>query len=463
MNALRIHKFFLRRKNMKQFKTLVLCLALAGLAALPVFGGGRQGASGPQGAANPGELRGEISYWTAWAPNSGVASWIAEFTMIDPNVKVTPIQYPNSVEGNLKVNASLMAGQEIDVVLNYNLYNFLGRAQSGLFQDLSGFLREDNLNMADEWGLEYKTDGKIFGLPATGQTDKIYINKKKFAEAGIPVPETWTMEQYIEIARKLTRGSGTGKVYGTSDMQSGQMYWSRFARGVLGSNFYYNSEGLSNFDHPAFALSLQHKFDMEEKEKIQFPYLEYKSSGLSAWDTFMGGRVAMTVASVGIARYIKDTEKYPRDFEAGVLPMPLLSGNGKNYNDGIYVFSFLGISAKTKNPRAAWEFCKWMSTRGAEGFAEVGHVPLWKRTDKEKIISIMFGNNAAELIDINQVKNNLLNYNGATYLDDHQLAYTEIESAARTEMEYVMTGEKNVSAAISAMKAEADRAIRAAK
>lgn len=282
-------------------------------------------------------------------------------------------------------------------------------------------------------------------------------------EAGLTLPESWTLDEYIDFARKLTKGSGNDKVYGTSDMHSGHIYWGRFARGLLGSNYYYNAEGLSNFDNEAFAKSLQLKYDLEEVEKIQFPYLEYKSSGMQAPDAFMSGKCAMTVCTGMMARWIRDTEKYPRDFKVAVMPMPSLEDGADNYNDGIYYFSYLGIGAKSENPEASWIFAKWFATEGSKGLATVGHVPLWKNADKDAIIEVMFGENAEELIDVDSVKKHFLNFEGKTYLDDILVAYTEVENISREYMEYVMTGEMTVEDALKKMKEEADKAIKDAK
>ena len=451
---------------MKKLGTIFLVFTFAALTSMSLFaGGGSQGSSGTQAVVpapkSPAEITGEISYWTAWSAQA--AKWVTEFNKIYPNIKVNAIQYSNNPEGNLKVNASLMAGQEIDVLLSYNYFNFDQRATTNLFYDLTSFKERDKVDFIAEWGLERKTNGKIFGIPATGNSDKIFFNKKMFADAGIKIPETWTMDEYIAIAEKLTSGSGASKIYGTSDMHSGYLYWSRFARGVLGSNYFYNAQKASNFDNPAFAQSLQYKYDMEEVKKIQFPYLEYKASGMQNPDALMSGRIAMTVCTAYISRWLVDTEKYPRDFQVGILPMPLMSGSGQNYNDGIYYFSFLSASSRTKYPEAAWEFMKWMATKGSNNFAEAGHLPMWKQADKDAIVNIMFGKDAAKVIDVEAFKKHFLNFQGATYIDDIQIAYPAIEEIHRTEMEYVMTGEKTVKDALATMKVEADKVIREAK
>src|SRR5690606_11826429 len=111
-----------------------------------------------------------------------------------------------------------------------------------------------------------------------------------------------------------------------------------------GSNFWYNKDGLSNFDNPAFKTALDFKVRLENDEKIQYPYTEYKATKAQAFDIFMQQKAAMTVSAVAMARFIKDTDKYPRDFVATVAPLPTMSKDQENnYNAGIYSFSYLAM------------------------------------------------------------------------------------------------------------------------
>lgn len=51
----------------------------------------------------------------------------------------------------------------------------------------------------------------------------MYLNTKMFEDAGIEIPaDTWTMDEFVEIAKQLTKGSGadasgviTGKIIPT--------------------------------------------------------------------------------------------------------------------------------------------------------------------------------------------------------------------------------------------------------
>ncbi|MBE0600604.1 MAG: extracellular solute-binding protein, partial [Firmicutes bacterium] len=339
---------------MKKFLSLMLAFALVfGLASVPTAED-----------FDPTAVKGEISFWTAWTPDRGVANWIAEFNEISPNIIVTPVQYSNSVDGNLKLNASLLTS-DVDVALNYNYANTMQRVTSGLFRNLNDYTEADGTDFIAEWGLDTSFEGSHFILPVGGNTDKVFVNLDMVEAAGLTLPESWTLDEYIEFARKLTSGTGVDKVYGTSDMHAGQIYWGRMARGVLGNNYYYNAEGLSNFDNPMFEKALAFKYNMEEVEKIQYPYLEYKASGAQVPDVFVSGKVAMCVCTGMMARWLKDIELYPRDFKVAVMPMPSLEDGAANYNDGVYYFSFLGVGANSANPDAAYLFAKWFATEGS--------------------------------------------------------------------------------------------------
>ena len=433
---------------MKKLLSLLLILAMAASIA------------GAASAAevDPASVTGEITFWTAWTEDRGVANWIAEFNEIYPNITVTPVQYSNSTEGNLKLNASLLTS-DVDVVLNYNYSNTMQRVSSGLFMNLDSYTQADGTDYMAEWGLDTEYEGGHYVLPVGGNTDKVFVNLDMVEEAGLTLPETWTLEEYVDLARKLTKGEGADKVYGASDMHAGHIYWGRLARGVLGNNYYYNEEGLSNFDDPLFEEALAFKYNMEEVEKIQYPYLEYKTSGAQVPDTFVSGKVAMCVCTGMMARWLKDTELYPRDFKVGVMPMPSLVDGADNYNDGVYYFSFLGVNANSAYPEAAYLFAKWFATEGSKGLSDVGHVPLWKNADMGVVATSMFGDNADGLLDMDSIVKNFFNYDGLTYLDDNFTAYSDVENISREYFALAITGELTPAEAVAEMKEAADAAI----
>ena len=61
----------------------------------------------------------------------------------------------------------------------------------------------------------FKVDGKIWQIPHSWNNMLIYYNTKMFKDANIDPPkETWTWDDFLATAKKLTTGSGDTKVYG---------------------------------------------------------------------------------------------------------------------------------------------------------------------------------------------------------------------------------------------------------
>lgn len=403
----------------------------------------------------------ELSFWGAWAEDGGPLDSIAEFNKVYPEIKVKYIKFTNTDEGNVKIDTSLLSGQEIDIFYNYGEYRLAPRVENGMLLDITDYIKADNFKANEELGEFYTYQGRYYALPASSVNNSIFINKNLLDEAGLTVPEKWDLEEYREYARKLTQGEGANKIYGTSGFHADNNYWALPARGLLGSDFWYNEEGMSNFDHPAFKKSLQFKYEMECVEKIQFPYTEIKATNMKAWDVFLQKRCAMVVSSNAIARFLKDTDQYPRDFEVVVAPMPTLEKDQSvNYNEGMYPFGYLGIASNIAENKkeAAWKFIKWMSTEGSVGLCWVGHMPTWSKNNPAELTKEFLGSEP-KLVDTKSFEEIVLNYGGNGYSDSNFTAFTLISTILTEEMERVLYGEISVDDAIKNMKARSDQAI----
>ncbi|WP_165452327.1 extracellular solute-binding protein [Paenibacillus thalictri] len=406
----------------------------------------------------------KITWWAAWAEDQGPAEMIKKFNQKYPQIKVEYVQFTNSDEGNVKVDTSLVAGQQIDVFFNYGLPRLEARAKKGVLQDLNEFLTKDKVDVAGEFGQEtFQIDGKYYGLPATSLIDAVFINKKMLDAAGLKVPERWTLDEYAEYAKALTKGEGSSKIYGSSDYLS-NYYWTNPVRGLLGSNAWYKSDGTSNFDHPAYKKALEFKNKIENVDKYQYPYTEYKSTKSSTNELFIQGKMAMAVNSNSVARFISNTKDYPRDFLVTVAPLPTLEKDQKEvYTNGLRHFGYLAMNKNTKEKEASWLFLKWLSTEGSVDLAQVGHIPTWKKNNKDAIAAIMLGPNADKVVDVETFKRVILNYDAKSYTDTIYTAYNEVNKILQDEAEKALFGISSIDDALKEMKKKADQAIKAAK
>jgi len=463
--------------RMKRLGLLILSVALIGslLAACGGSngsgnGGNASGTAQPTSSSTNGEKTAEpqdspkevtISWWGAWAEDTGPAEIIQRFNEKYPHIRVRYVQFQNTDEGNVKIDTSLLASQDIDVFFNYNVTRFDPRAKKNLLLDLTPYLERDQFNVEEELGTGILTyDGKYYGLPVSSVSNAVFINKKMLDEANLPVPEKWTLEEFKEYAAKLTRGEGANKVYGAADFHA-MYYWANPARGLLGSNAWYKEDGTSNFDHPAFKASLEFKHELENVLKIQYPYTEYKASKAQAFDIFMQQKAAMVVATNAMARFLRDTEKYPRDFIATVAPLPTLEKDqATNYNLGLQYFGFLAINKNSKHKDESWTFVKWLATEGSVYLAQVGHIPTWKKTDKDEVVKIMLGEDADQKVDVEAFKRVVLFNDHPSYNDTELTAYAQVYKIMQDEAEKAMFGIQSVDEAIQAMKQQSDEAIK---
>jgi len=92
-------------------------------------------------------------------------------------------------------------------------------ADKGVLAPLDDFIKRDNFTdpFPDVTGSHQTTerDGKTWMVPMEQPTMVMLYAKKHFDEAGIPYPtDDWTLEEFLDIAVKLTDTSGDFKKYG---------------------------------------------------------------------------------------------------------------------------------------------------------------------------------------------------------------------------------------------------------
>jgi len=437
----------------------------AGSSAKPAGTGASPSASAAASATPAPTIKpAKINWWAAWAEDQGPAEIIKKFNQKYPQIQVDYVQFANNDEGNVKIDTSLIAGQQIDVFFNYGLTRLEARAKKGVLQDLGEFIARDKFDVSAEFGQDtYKFDNKYYSLPTTSQIDAVFINKKMLDAAGLKVPEKWTLDEYAAYAKAMTKGEGSSKVYGSSDYLS-NYYWTLPVRGLLGADAWYKADGTSNFDHPAYKKALEFKNKIENVDKYQYPYTEYKSTKSTTNELFLQGKMAMAISSTAISRFISNTKDYPRDFLVTVAPLPTLEKDQKEVlNGGLKHFGYLAMNKNTKEKEASWLFLKWLSTEGSVDLAKVGHIPTWKKNNKDAVAAIMLGPDAAKVVDVEAFKKFVLNYEAKSYTDTIYTAYNEINTILQNEAEKALFGVASIDDSLAEMKKKADAAIKAAK
>lgn len=408
------------------------------------------------------EFSGKVRFYTAFGSELGTRELIEDFNKYYPNVEVEIVVYPNNTEGNLTCDTALMAG-EVDALLSFGTFNSAARWENGLLLELTDRLYNDNLDLVREWGTDAYVDkyGRVYVIPSGGLSVYVGINMDMWNEAGLgPIPDSWTWDEYIETARKLTKRDGNDNtiVYGGTDFNQLD-YWTYSLRQTKGVDALYNAEGLSDFDNPLCAVILNRLLDASD-EGIFYDKLKLVTNDLKSRDLLWNGEVATTVESV-MTRFVQDKEKYPHDFILGYAPYPINKEGEVNYALGNMPNSFFAVAANSQNPDAAYEFIKFASTYGGKYLYKAGHTTTWTGTDPSEIVDLVFGSeeNAAKYVDVDSYIKNVLAVGQPAYHEEYIVAYSQVQSLLDDYTRYILGREMSVEEGLAELKELADEAI----
>lgn len=364
---------------------------------------------------------------------------------------------------NLKLETNLLAGgSNVDVYFTYTTQALSKRIKAKLALDLSELCTRDEFDMEQSFTenvTKLYYNQKPYSVPTTVGKMGIILNKDMFDAAGLAIPTDWDFQEFREICRKLTCGTGSDKVYG--------VFWNTPANPseallhlvlpTLGGDPLYKDNGKkSNMDHPVIAQALRL---MDATMNVDGSAPDYKESQirkLSMEEMFFGGHCAMTV---GAWMYGSATNKesYPHDFVTAFAPWPVADKSERNYTQGS-LGGHMAINPGSQNVEEAWTFIKWYSTKGAALNIQWGYTPCYTGFSQETVETELF-KNAGGMLDEESAKRVLLNPD--THLSIPVIEYkidvmTEIFDHA---VEQALIGETDVDTALSRAVKEADEAL----
>jgi multiple sugar transport system substrate-binding protein len=305
-------------------------------------------------AANQGPL----SFWQFYAPvkQYGLPSqWFEDMVAVwnaahDVKVELRYIPHTEYIFGS-KLQTAFAAGQGPDIFLT-NSGEFLRYYNGGILVELGQYMDEQAKN--DFYARDMETrmvDGKIFGLPLEAEPMAMFYSVRAFEAAGLSkadLPKTW--EQFLETARKLTKGDQFGCLFETSPGVYQNFTWCPFM--WEGGGDLVTTDGKkSAFDSPATVAAL--KWWQDAIKQNVAPRTALGDSGPDAVANLASGYCAMQ--NVGIWA-VSALRQHASNFPYGVFPLPIPpNGQSKTILGGMTV----AANAKGHDPEAAAEFCVW--------------------------------------------------------------------------------------------------------
>ena len=320
--------------------------------------------------------------------NLALIAMVKEKTGIEIDFEIYPNTSATEVDKQL---VSLQGGDAVDLIYGTTpelkvYYN------AGVLTPINELATAANYDMETIFGENLPTydDGLTYGLPAFNDIWVTFYNKKVFDDAGVPHPtaEDWTWEKYVETATKLTNKDKN--IFG-SLMLDYDMY--NYMNAIQNGATHYKEDGTVNYDDPRFKESVEFFYSLGNDLKIQPDLLSY-SAGVYPWNAFVSTGVAdeagvyanpqfgMFVCGGWVASMLTNTDKYPRDWECGIAPMPYPEGTDPS------TFAVTGnyaIPSTSENKEAAFEALKCIAEN--QYTLGYGRVPAQKNITPEESLA----------------------------------------------------------------------------
>ena len=318
--------------------------------------------------ASDGKKTLSISVWDNDATPQFTA--VAEaFMAANPDVTIEFIDAPSS-EYNNKVTVMLAGGDsEPDVIFVKDTENQVSMKEKGQILNLDEYIKKDAIDLGMYQGVaeQLQMDGSNYTLPFRKDWYMLFYNKDLFDKAGVAYPSAdMTWDEYEELAKQMTSGEGSSKVYGTHN-HTWQALVSNWA--VQDGKNTLMSEDYS-FMKPAYEQAVR-----MQDEGIMQSYANLKTGSIHYISVFEQQQCAMLpMGSWFIGTLIQDKEAGKFGFNWGVTTIPHLEG----VEAGATVGSTtpVAINAKSDDPDLAWEFVKFATgEEGAMALADNGIFP----------------------------------------------------------------------------------------
>lgn len=304
-----------------------------------------------------------------WAANDKAKNCIAKWEEQNPNIKVNYIELGSAVDTEYLKNLDVMvaAGETVDITY-LGIGDLYNRVLNGGAQEISTQIAASGDDFEAMYGglattmLTYNDE--VYGVPYCNNTFKVFYNKTMVEEAGITIPETWTLEEFTEIAKQVD--AANGDAYGCIFPST----WSDLcyaAAQVAGWTLVTTDESgavVPNFEDETFQSVLQWVKDLADVDGVSPSYATIKSESLNRRMALANGQTAMIVDGpytlVWMNNYMfNDPGEGALSFELGVAELPVATEEAKNVSFESLVGAFY-VPKSAKYAAEAYEFAKFI-------------------------------------------------------------------------------------------------------
>jgi len=265
-------------------------------------------------------------------------------------------------EHNAIVPTWAAAGKLPDIIYVHGAFAFPWNHE-GIMVSIQDYVDTDaEFNVGGVWEEAlrlYRYKGKQYEIPYDHGPCILGFNKDLFDEAGVPYPdETWTMDDLLENAKKLTKEGqqqwGMGDYYGNYLRVQNEIGMPKI--GPWGGRVFNDEETEILLGSPESLKALNWWYDTIHKHKVAPNLAEMQAVPGGPW---LAGMTAMAMVPTWMTPQLTTAAAFSWD----VAPWPAGPAGRKTGSFG----SGFGITRDCKHPDVAWSYLReYLSVEGME-------------------------------------------------------------------------------------------------
>lgn len=349
-----------------------------------------QSTSGTKPEAEPSGEPVTIRFWQAGADTSDATNvmnkLLLEFMKENKDIMVEYQAVPWSNEPHTVFQTAIAGNDVADLLIVGSPFDFT-MATSGTLQSLDPFLDkaviDDLMPVAKEGiyaGKNASLTGRYISVPLFVDARVILYNKEIFDKAGVTYPDTsWTHEEFLSNAEKLTGTFDGKKVYGFG---TSARYASQYITFVwnLGGDVLDEGQTKAATNNDIWRTAITYYLNFYKKGLTPPGSEAMALADMQAM--FANGEIAMMVATSDYANELKNDEKFGSKLAIGIMP----HADKQTAFAGSDVFVIPAIS---KNPEAAGRLINFMlkTENQLEYVKNVGFFPAVKSAANDTYFS----------------------------------------------------------------------------
>ncbi|OXL86177.1 ABC transporter substrate-binding protein [Paenibacillus sp. SSG-1] len=419
-------------------------------------GGDSEGAASGSGGSSGGQDKVNLRLYTYGTEEAyNWSKTLKAYEDANPGVTIELVQLSekgDTQEASKKLDLEAASSAQMDILMFSDPAGYAQRVALGMAEPLDDYIAKDGYKEETDYKVDTRLNGKVYALPGKFNPWYVLLNKDHLDEAGLSVPTDWTWDQFADYAKKLTKGEGASKRYGTYFHGPQGGGWLEFLKLKMENqpenSDFLKADGSSNLDDPNFRATLELRLKMEKEDQSSVPYTDMISQKLNYRTQFFNQSASMIVIGSWMNTEIGGTDKVPLEFNVAVAPFPK---NKEGDPTGItpVTTDYVAVAAKSKHKEEAYKFVRWYTTEGQT--VQGKNIPAWsqvKSDQVEQIIdTILAGTKTSEKVDKKSLVDTLVASKASAIVPPASYQ-AEVFKAVNEEYEKLILGNQDIDATV---------------